>query len=155
MADDDLTSATDRLLAAWDSAGQSALQNQRHRAETADHLRRLLDVADSLDALESHCRELARRGDTQIPEKSVGIIRRQLQDVLAQAGVRPIEAVGAPVDLAFHFVVSVRDTAEHDDDIIVDEPQRGYLWKDELLRPSRVIVARRIDKTDEHSSHDP
>jgi len=61
---------------------------------------------------------------------------------LQKAGVQPIKAVGQPFDPKMHEAIEMVDTTDVPDHHVLDELQRGYRYKDRLLRPAMVRVAR-------------
>ncbi|HEX2884420.1 MAG TPA: nucleotide exchange factor GrpE [Candidatus Limnocylindria bacterium] len=104
---------------------------------TALLLTKLLNVLDDFDrALESVPPEAH---DAWI--EGVKLVERKLRSVLESEGVTPIEAVGQPFDPNVHEAVVHEPTAEHPDNQVIGEVQRGYLLHDRVLRPSLVRVA--------------
>jgi molecular chaperone GrpE len=72
----------------------------------------------------------------------VELIYRQLQDALQKIGVQPIASVGQVFDPRVHEAIEMVDTAEVPDHHVLGELQRGYKYKERLLRPAMVRVAR-------------
>ena len=68
-------------------------------------------------------------------------IYKQFLQVLEGIGVTPIEAVGHEFDPNIHNAVMHVDDESVGENIIVEEFQKGYMYKDTLLRPSMVKVA--------------
>jgi molecular chaperone GrpE len=98
---------------------------------------KLLGVLDDFDrALES---VPADARDPWI--EGVQLVERKLRGVLESEGVTPIEAVGRPFDPNLHEAVVHEETADHPDNHVIGEVQRGYLLHDRVLRPSLVRVA--------------
>ncbi len=99
---------------------------------------KLLGVLDDFDrALESVPAEDAN--DPWV--EGVQLTERKLRNVLESEGVTPIEAVGQPFDPNLHEAVVHEDTADHPDNAVIDELQRGYRLHDRVIRPSLVRVA--------------
>ena len=96
----------------------------------------LVDLADGFDRALVHVDES--------PESvAAGLhgMRRRLSSLLEAEGVKAFESVGRPFDPTRHeAMATVRDGGD-EPGTVVDEAGRGYLWKDELLRPARVRVA--------------
>lgn len=63
--------------------------------------------------------------------------------LLAAEGVKPVEVVGKPFDPRIAESIQSREVPEGDDDLVLEEVQRGYVLGDELLRPAQVIVSKR------------
>ena len=135
-------SLVDRLARA-----QAEFENARRRASkeqqdfrdyaTADAIKALLPALDSFErALESGKSE---GGDFR---SGVELIYKQLQDGLAKLGVRPIPAKGEPFDPHYHEAIELVETTDVPDHEILEELQRGYRFKDRLLRPAMVKVAK-------------
>ena len=68
-------------------------------------------------------------------------VYRQMMTTLEGIGVKPIEAVGKEFDPNFHNAVMHVDDEEAGDNIIVEEFQKGYLYRDSVVRHSMVKVA--------------
>ena len=101
--------------------------------------------------------ELALQSDGGGDEyrKGVELIYQQLRSTLQRLGLEPIESVGGQFNPYMHEAVSTVETDEHEDHHVMQEFQRGYLFKNRLLRPARVQVTQRLSaETDSPSSDD-
>jgi molecular chaperone GrpE len=96
-------------------------------------LRTFLAVADNLE------RALAHSGDDGLRD-GVKLTHQELQRLLSQEGVEPLEAMGQPFDPYYHEAVDIV-AGDHDQETVVGERQKGYLYRGELLRPAKVEVA--------------
>lgn len=68
-------------------------------------------------------------------------IYKQFQTVIADIGVTPIDAVGKPFDPNLHNAVMHVDDDAAGDNVVVEELQKGYMYKDLVIRHSMVKVA--------------
>ena len=68
-------------------------------------------------------------------------VYRQLMTSLESIGVKPIEAVGQKFDPNYHNAVMHVEDEEADENVIVEEFQKGYLYRDTVVRHSMVKVA--------------
>lgn len=68
-------------------------------------------------------------------------IYKQLMTTLTDLGVTPIEAVGKEFDPNLHNAVMHVDDESVGENIIVQEFQKGYMYKDSVVRHSMVQVA--------------
>src|SRR5262245_56905346 len=95
----------------------------------------LLDVVDDLE------RFLSSAEDERGPFlEGSRVVHQKLLTLLEKEGVRPFESSGKPFDPTLHEVtatIPAKDTAHG---TIVQEVRRGYKFKDDLLRPARVVV---------------
>lgn len=69
------------------------------------------------------------------------MVYKQMMTCLEEAGVKPIEAVGAEFDPEYHNAVMHIDDEAYGENEIVEEMQKGYLYHDSVVRFSMVKVA--------------
>jgi len=131
-----------RLQAEFDNARKRAVREQQEFREfaAADVIKNFLPILDSFE------RALKAGGDSNSNSNDfrngIELIYRQFQDALQKIGVQPIVSVGQPFDPRLHEAVEMVDTSEVPDHHVLDELQRGYKYKERLLRPAMVRVAR-------------
>lgn len=127
-----------RLQAEFDNARKRAAREQQEFREfaAADVIKGILPT---LDSFERALKAPAGGGDFR---SGVELIYKQLQDALQKLGVQPIPATGEPFDPRLHEAIEMVDTKEAPDHQVLEELQRGYKYKDRLLRPAMVKVAR-------------
>src|SRR6202140_3528501 len=135
-----------RLQAEFDNARKRAVREQQDFREfaAADVIKNFLPILASFE------RALKAGGDSNSNSNSnsnefrngIELIYRQFQDALQKIGVQPIVSVGQPFDPRVHEAVEMVDTSEVPDHHVLDELQRGYKYKERLLRPAMVRVAR-------------
>lgn len=65
----------------------------------------------------------------------------QLDKVLAEMGVKKIEAIGKPFDPHFHE--AVREVAGEEDGVVVEDLQTGYELNGRVIRPSQVVISKK------------
>jgi molecular chaperone GrpE len=80
-------------------------------------------------------------GDVESFSKGVDMIFRQLEQVLEQEGLKAMEAVGQPFNPEFHQAIMQVESEEHEEGIVIEEVQKGYMLKDKVLRPAMVKVS--------------
>lgn len=68
-------------------------------------------------------------------------IYRQLLTELDNIGVKPIEAVGQEFDPKLHNAVMQTASEEYESGVVVQELQKGYTYRDSVVRHSMVAVA--------------
>ena len=97
-----------------------------------DIVERMLPVVDNFE-----------RGLAAIPEDAKGspfaegmeMIYKQLLKALEEAGVKPIEAVGQEFDPNFHNAVMHIEDENLGENIVAQELQKGYMYRDSVVRP--------------------
>jgi molecular chaperone GrpE len=67
------------------------------------------------------------------------------ESLLASESIVAVEVVGKPFDPHVAEAIATRDSSEHEDDVVIEEAQRGYRLGEDLLRPALVVVAKKVD----------
>ena len=80
-------------------------------------------------------------GDVESFAKGVDMIFRQLEQLLEQEGLKAMDTVGQPFNPEFHQAIMQVESDEHEEGIVVEEIQKGYMLKDKVLRPAMVKVS--------------
>lgn len=113
-------------------------KSQMYAVGAKDVIEKILPVIDNFE-----------RGLKSIPEDQKGgpvasgmeMIYKQLIAVLSDLGVTPIEAVGQEFDPNLHNAVMHAEDEGLGENIVAEEFQKGYKYKDTVLRHSMVKVA--------------
>jgi molecular chaperone GrpE len=75
--------------------------------------------------------------------RGMELIYQRLVESMKKIGLEPIPATGQTFDPNLHHAVELVKTEEFEDQIILDEYQKGYQFRGKLLRPAMVKVASR------------
>jgi molecular chaperone GrpE len=70
------------------------------------------------------------------------MICQQFRGVLAEAGLEEIDALGKPFDPNLHEALSQQETPEVPEGQVVHQLRKGYKFRDRLLRPASVVIAK-------------
>lgn len=129
---------------------QAEFENLRKRTErekqdfreyaVADTLRSLLPILDNFNLA------LRVQGSGDDLRKGVDLIRKQMEDTLTKLGLQPVKSVGEPFDPHLHEAIEMVESSEVEDNHVLEELQTGYKFKERLLRPAMVRVARNPHK---------
>ena len=103
----------------------------------------LSDLLPVLDNFERAVHASSSSQDVQNLKVGVEFILQQLHEVLRSHGVEPIEAAGQKFDPQFHEAQEEVASEEHESGTILDETQKGYRYRDQVLRPTIVKVAKK------------
>jgi molecular chaperone GrpE len=136
-----------RLQADFENFRRRALKErtEAHQYGHQNLVKDLLLTVDNLDRAIDHAQK-SEDGDLDGLLQGVDLVRRDFLTALARNGVAPIEAVGETFDPALHEAVAQAPDASVAPNTVTEELQKGYLLRDRLLRPSRVIVSREPDE---------
>ena len=139
---DTLVDRLARAQAEFENARRRAAKEQQDFRDfaLADTIKTLLPVVDNFE------RALQSKSESAEFRSGIELIYKQFQDVLNKLGVRPIPAKGQQFDPHVHEAIEMVETPDAEDHEILEEWQRGYKYKDRLLRPAMVKVAKNPGK---------
>ena len=121
-------------------------ENARKRAQrqsedsNRSYKRRLL--LKFLPVLDNLQRSLAYR-DSDGLRSGLAATLRGFDELLESEGVTPILTTGEHFDPTIAEAVATQPAGDAEEGTVIAESQRGYLLDNELLRPARVIVAKK------------
>ncbi len=99
---------------------------------------KLLPVVDNLErAVAVECENNAENSFY----KGVAMTLKQFQEILTSMGVEQIKALGETFNPNLHAAVAHEDNEEYGENVIMLEMQKGYQYKDKVIRHSMVKVA--------------
>lgn len=137
---EELEDRVKRQMAEFDNFRKRTEKEKSHMYEVGakDVIEKILPVVDNFE-----------RGLASVPEdrKSDPVIDgmekvyRQLMTILTDLGVTPIEAVGEEFDPNYHNAVMHVEDEELGENVVAEEFQKGYMYRDTVIRHSMVKVA--------------
>ena len=113
-------------------------KSQMYTVGAADVIEKLLPVVDNFE------RGLAAMTDdekTTSFAQGMELVYKQLMTTLTDMGVTSIEAVGVEFNPDFHNAVMQAPSEEYESGVVIQELQRGYVYKEKVIRYSLVMVA--------------
>lgn len=122
-------------------------RSDRERVEAAALVKSsvLAEFLPIMDACERALRSFNEEGNPHVRvqkyREGVELLYKQLGDTMNRLGVVPLEAKGHKFDPHLHEALTHQETLEYEDNTVIQELRRGYLFKDRLLRPAQVVVA--------------
>ena len=134
---EDLTDRLKRNMAEFDNFRKRTEKEKSsmYIIGAKDIVEKILPVVDNFE------RGLAQAPEDDAFADGMKMIYKQLISTLNDLGVQPIEAVGKEFDPNFHNAVMHVEDEEAGENIVVEEFQKGYTYKDFVVRHSMVKVA--------------
>ncbi|HUT02489.1 MAG TPA: nucleotide exchange factor GrpE [bacterium] len=99
----------------------------------------LLTTIDNFERAIAAAKEAGQDGPLL---EGVVLVHDQMIDILRSRGLQRISSTGTEFDPNFHEAVSQEITDEVPDNHVIGEVQPGYKFRDRLLRPAKVRVAK-------------
>ena len=141
----EIEALNDRLKRTLAEVENFRKRSEREKAQMFDLgaksvLEKFLPVIDNFERSVAQVPESEDSGIKAYAE-GMDMIYRQLLKNLKEAGVEAIDAKGKPFDPAYHNAVMHEDNEALGENVVSEELQKGYLYKDSVLRHSMVKVA--------------
>lgn len=137
---EELTDKITRQMAEFDNFRKRTERekSQMYEIGAKDVIEKILPVVDNFE-----------RGLAAVPEEKkedpfvegMDKIYKQLMTTLEGIGVKPIEAVGQEFNPDFHNAVMHVEDEELGENIVAEEFQKGYMYRESVVRHSMVKVA--------------
>jgi molecular chaperone GrpE len=141
--DEKIEELTDKLIRQMAEFDNYRKRTEREKSQmyeigARDIIEKILPVVDNFD------RAMAAVKDEQKDDpfvQGMDKIYKHMMTTLEEIGVKPIEAVGKEFDLNLHNAVMHIEDENYGENIVVDEFQKGYTYRDSVVRHSMVRVA--------------
>ena len=105
---------------------------------TGDVLKKFLPVLDNIDRALAHMEKDKNAGPYL---EGFNLLKKGLEKVLADFGVKEMDAQGKAFDPHFHEALMEIQSDDVDKDTVSAVLQKGYMMGDAVLRPAKVQVA--------------
>ncbi len=142
--DEKIEELNDRLMRQMAEFDNFRKRSEREKSQmfdlgAKDIVEKILPVIDNMErGLATVAPEVL---ETDAFAQGMEKVYKHFMTVLEQAGVKPIEAVGNEFNPDFHNAVMHVDDEEVGENIVVEEFQKGYMYKESVVRHSMVKVA--------------
>ena len=137
---EELTDKLTRQMAEFDNFRKRTEKekSQMYEVGAKDIIEKILPVVDNFE-----------RGLGSVPEEEKNApfvegmekIYKQLMTTLDSLGVKPIKAVGQEFNPDFHNAVMHVEDEEFGENVVAEEFQKGYMYRESVVRHSMVKVA--------------
>ena len=102
-------------------------------------IEKILPVVDNF---ERGLQAAGPEGESDAFMEGMHMVYKQLMTELENIGVKPIEAIGTEFNPDFHNAVMQVESEEYESGIVAQELQKGYLYRDTVVRHSMVAVVQ-------------
>ena len=142
--DEKIEELNDRLMRQMAEFDNFRKRSEREKSQmfdlgAKDIVEKILPVIDNMErGLATVAPEVL---ETDAFAQGMEKVYKHFMTVLEQAGVKPIEAVGTEFNPDFHNAVMHVEDEEVGENIVVEEFQKGYMYKESVVRHSMVKVA--------------
>lgn len=102
----------------------------------------LKELLPGIDNIERAMEQAQEASNIESLLEGVALTRDGLLATLEKFGVKAIESIGEPFDPNIHEALATEETDEMEPNMVLREFQKGYIYKDRLLRAAKVIVTK-------------
>lgn len=103
-------------------------------------IKTLLPALDNFESALGGLQNAHPAENTDVLIKGIRIIYDQMLDILKSHGVEQIKAVGEKFDPALHEAMMQQAEPEREENIVLEEFQKGYKLNGRVIRPTKAIV---------------
>ena len=137
---EELTDRLTRQMAEFDNFRKRTEKekSQMYEIGAKDIIDKILPVVDNFERGLDGVKE-EEKNDPFI--QGMEMVYKQLMTTLEGVGVKPIEAVGKEFNPDFHNAVMHVEDENFGENIVAEEFQKGYMYRDSVVRHSMVKVA--------------
>ena len=127
-----------RMQADWENFRK---RNEREQDEfrkfsNISLLRNFLPLMDTI----SGAKKEAEKKENKEAIEALNAVEKQLTTTLEKNGVKAIESIGKKFDHNLHECLMAEHEDGKDDELVLEEFQKGYTYNDRVLRPAKVKV---------------
>lgn len=101
----------------------------------------IINLLSVVDELELALRLGKKTQNKEALLEGIEMTLKKMYATLRQEGLTEIESVGKPFNPKIHEAVSKVPTENHDENTIIEEVRRGFIFRDKVIRQSMVKVA--------------
>ena len=94
----------------------------------------------ALDNLDHTLQNASSAENADVLVKGIKIVYDQMLDILKSHGVTQIKSLDEKFDPSLHQAMMQRSEPEKEENVVLEEFQKGYKLNDRVIRPSKVIV---------------
>jgi molecular chaperone GrpE len=100
------------------------------------------ELLPSIDNLERAIEQGRSSGEIGTLIEGVDMTCKGLMATLEKIGLLSVDGVGTPFDPNFHEAIAMEESNEYPPNTILQEYQKGYLFKARLIRAAKVVVSK-------------
>jgi molecular chaperone GrpE len=130
-----------RLAADFDNS-KKRLERERDTSLKYAEENILKELLPGIDNIERAMDQAQEANNIESLLEGVELTRDGLLGTLEKFGVEAIESVGEVFDPNIHEAIAMEETDAMEPNLVLREFQKGYVYKDRLLRPAKVIVSK-------------
>jgi molecular chaperone GrpE len=130
-----------RLAADFDNTKKRLIREQDNALKYAEEYI-LRDLLPTIDNLERALEQGRKTDDVNALLAGVEMVLQGLTASLEKFGLKAINGVGEPFDPNFHEALAMEASKEVPENRILVEFEKGYLYKERLLRAAKVVVSK-------------
>lgn len=101
----------------------------------------IVKLLPTLDDFERSLQHMENAKDIDSIKQGIRLVYDKLLKILNDQGVSKIDSVGKPFDVHYHEAMMQRKAEGTKPHIVLDEIEKGYMYKDRVIRHAKVIVS--------------
>jgi molecular chaperone GrpE len=140
-----------RKIQSISKPGRKAIASQQNNVAQDvamfDLISDLVSIMDSMDRTLELANTFPENDILKNWLTNISAINRKLRNILFRQGLQEMETIGKIVDFNEHEVVEYREINNYPENTIIEEKQKGYLFRGKIIRDAKVVVAKHVIKS--------
>ena len=101
----------------------------------------IIKLLPVIDDFERSLQHMGKAKDVDSIKDGIKLVYDKFMKILEDQGVKKIEAIGQPFDVNYHEALMQRKDDSVPAHTVLDELEKGYLYKDRVIRHTKVVVS--------------
>lgn len=114
----------------------------------------ILSILPVYDDLERSLAHIDDDNNIKSVKDGLKLVFDKFSKILEDQGVKKIESIGKPFDFNYHEALMQREEESVPPHTVLEEIEAGYMYKDKVLRHSKVIVSQEQASSQEENNSD-
>jgi len=89
---------------------------------------------------------LKKVSDDKNPKEGLKLLINNIENFFKKEQIKPINCLGEKFNHNIHYAITTLERNDCEDNTIIEEVKKGYMLNDKILRPSHVIVTKKVEK---------
>ncbi len=118
------------------------VEKEREQASQREIEKLVSEILPILDNLSRALDASKKNHDLESLISGVEMTQKSLSGILEKEGLKEIECLGKEFDPNLHEAMMTVESREHKDNTVCEELEKGYIFKNRLIRPAKVKVTK-------------
>ena len=112
----------------------------------------IIKLLPAIDDFERSLQHIDKAKDVESIKEGIKLVYEKFIKILGEQGVTKIDSAGKPFDVQYHEALLQRPAENVAPHTVLDEIEKGYMYKDRVIRHAKVVVSQDLSEDKINSS---